>query len=1121
MKFKRFLLLLCFFSLFLTLYAQEDEEEELNFQPVIIDAEAEAASAQRQRTEMEIRTSTISELASWCRTLGLSESGTREELSRRLREYFDLPAPANRDTSNQKVITIESAQTTEYFSIEVIDEDYARLKGDVRLSLKEDDVIHRISANEILFNRTRNILTARGNVIYERVEADKIETFRGENITVNIDDWSSTFLDGNTSHELESDGAAYLFSGAVISRNNQDVTILRKAIITNASNEEALWSINATRLWLLPGSDFAIFNAVLKVGEIPVLYIPFFYFPGDELVFHPVIGYRSREGGFVQTTTYILGQPKPDPSETSSISRILGNNNDTEKELHGLFLRSTGRKRVNQNEISLKALIDYYVNLGTYIGLDLSVPKTGILNQSELTLGVGFTRTISQVGTNFTPFAPDYDGSSDWNHSSFFSTDVPFRYRMRFNSSISGRYGGLFWDFPYYSDPFVDNDFVLNRSESMDFMNMIQQGAAFDDSISTTTQIGSYQWHINGNLNPSLPFLAPAITRITISNLSSTLSFKTIRDVSFGLTSEAPGRFFYAPDKYTIYSLSSSITGTPITINRAQRNNETAIERVNPLEGIGIPVSPWGNNETLDSGVQPWDDSIVLFPPVLNQNFTLPRTGNNRFSVDYTIAPTSSSELQFMNNKWDTYDQIDWNEIQSVLYTYGGTSNVNFRLDHTTGLYSNVVTFAGTGTWRDYSFLNEEAFANQEEITRLREQQYRQTNYSTSYNYNSTVRPFHENLIFRQTNFQYGFRGTLVRSQRYTGGDGPELTPQWGAWVKEKPHEDIFGLNNHQVAANLAANVMDMGQNISVSAALPPLDGLVSTNATFRVWISETNVNFRVEKPELSDDWIYRPIHITETLKFGNIGSYSYYMVLDPEEDNEITTIRSILTLWGFKADYSAIKTTKSHFVLDPDLGGMWEQKGEAVLRPRDLTLSYTHMFSNYEIIQNRLITGFNINTSLSFNLQQHTNSNFQLSLGYIIFLPGFLRLELAATSQNAVIWRYFKNVQGMEHLTFMYPDGPQNNLFTDLIDSFNFGDESKRRRTGFKMHSFDLSAIHFLGDWQAEFKVNVFPYSNPQIVPRRYEITADISFLVQWKPITEIKSHVNYHGKNDRWEIQ
>jgi len=1123
--------ILLFFSI--SIFAQETNnfEETTIYEEEIIDLTEEEAeeviqtvSPERQRMEMEIRTSTLSELALWCRTLGLSESGTREELSKRLRDHFDLPE-STRNNIDQKVITIESAQISEYFTIEVVDEDYARLRGDVYISLKDGDTVHTITANEVLFNRTRNILTATGQVFYEKVDSDGTETFRGENITVNLDDWSSIFLDGNSTRKID-DGTVYLFSGSVITHSEQGVTILSDADITNTSNEESLWSISASRIWLLPGSDFAIFNAVLKVGEIPVLYLPFFYFPGEELFFHPVIGYRSREGGFIQTTTYILGQPSAKPEETSSLTKIFSNTDNDEKEIQGLFLRSTGRKVIDPNEISLKALIDYYVNLGTYLGIELSIPKTEILNPIEFSLGLGFTRTVSHVGGVFTPYAPSYDGTFDLNHSNLFSMQVPFRYRMTFNSSISGTIGNLFWNFPFYSDPFVDRDF-LNRMESMDLFEMLQQGASQFDDPFAEGEISSSQWHVYGNLNFPVTSVTPYISRASVTNLSTTLSFRTIEDRSIMddyYYNNNPSRFFFAPDKYTIYNFSGTVLGTPLTIGGARqvRPSTGNEERDDPFAGIGSPISPWQNEETTQSDIVSPD---ILTPPLLTQSFNIPTYGNTRFSIDYQVSPTSSTELQFLSVNWKTQDDVDWEDVHSILTSISGNSALNFRVDHTSGLFSNTVTFSGNGTWRDFGYLNEDAFldnngnVNETRMMETRRQQYSQTNYSTSYAYNGSVRPLMENPIFSQSTLQYNLRGTLVRSKRYAGGDSPELTPQWGIWAKEERinNVDIYGLNNHRITASIAANVMDNIQNLSISADLPPMDGLIETRAIFRYSISETNINFRVERPEDSD-WIFKPIHLTEILRFDRNITFTHYMIIKPEENNDITNMTTSLTLWNFTASYSAEKSQKFRFKAFPTGGGEWQPYGNIVLNSKELSFLYNQQSSDIEIIKNRINLSFDVRTSLNFNLQQHTNSNFQLTLGLNLNIPGFLELKMSATAQNSVILRYFKDMPGMEDLTFMYPDGPQNNVLIDLLDSFNFLDDTMRRRSGFKMQRLNFTATHFLGDWTAELGVSMYPFRNTALADRTFSIVADISFIIKWIPISEIYSDISLDGKNDRW---
>ena len=159
---KRLLPVLLCFALFPVFYIQAQEEAEETTVNGIVDSNDldDSDSSEASYIEMDIRTSSLMELAAWCRELGLSEGGTREELAARLRSHYGLPSVQGTDLGEERIITIESANTTEYFTIEVVDEEYARLRGDVIISLREDNAVHRIKAWEILYNRTRNVLTA-------------------------------------------------------------------------------------------------------------------------------------------------------------------------------------------------------------------------------------------------------------------------------------------------------------------------------------------------------------------------------------------------------------------------------------------------------------------------------------------------------------------------------------------------------------------------------------------------------------------------------------------------------------------------------------------------------------------------------------------------------------------------------------------------------------------------------------------------------------------------------------------------------------------------------------------------------------------------------------------------
>jgi lipopolysaccharide assembly outer membrane protein LptD (OstA) len=1079
-------------------------------------AEDKAAAAANSILEMDIRTSTLAELASWCRSLGLSEGGGKEELAGRLRRHFGLAPPAQEaaeGSSDKKVITIESARSTEYFTLDVVDEEYARLRGDVIVSLKDGEAVHRISAWEILYNRTRNTMSASGGVVYIKEEGDTRETFRGESITVNLDDWSTVFMDGVSERSLASDNTTYRFAGTLITRSDEDVTVLTRAEISNASNEEALWSLSASKLWLLPGSDWAVLNAVLKVGQIPVLWIPAFFFPADEILFHPVVGYRSREGNFVQTTTYILGRPKAAATSESSISKILGNSADNEKVREGLFLRSTGRKSRDPNDTRLSVLFDGYANLGAYLGTELALPAKGIFGALDLSLGLGLTRNIYLIGSSYyTPFEQS-DGVSEWNSSRFFSIPIPLRYRLNTSGSLSGAYGSLSWGFPFYADPYVDRDF-LNRSEEMDWFGMLEDSSSSTQLASTTeTILGPYEWRLSGSISPKVGFLSPFVTSLSVSSLSSTVAFRT-RNSTLRTDNASPERVFFFPDKFTIASITAAIAGTPLTLGGAKTasasstpaagsasaaGSAAAAEGEGPLRHIGIPRSPW-ETPAEEKTAPPGSDPYSLSPPALSQRFDFLQGGGPKFTIDYRFSPSLASELQFRSSQqnWPEIEEIDWGEISSILSTFRTDGSLTFALtEPNTALYASSLRLFGNASWQDYSLINEgaEEFDTPAKVDAARLRVNNATFYTTSSEFITTIKPLYWDPVWGGSNLQYTLRGLMVKSVF----DGTKPEPAWdtvyGKWDKED-------LDAHQVAANIAASVMDKTQNFSLVAEIPPEEPTLSGDLTLRAWISETNVKQKILNPY--EDPSFDPFSFTETLRFATGYSAQQSVVYDPKLE-EFTNLNSSLTLGGFSASFSAARI-RTYF-LEPGQGWLLSPDPEK-LNPRDFRLAYSRSFKQENLWYRRLSFQVNLNTSLSFDLQRYTYSRFNFSLGFTLGLAKFLDLSFSATSENSVVFRYFQDLPFFQ----LDADLPgEKNLFTDLLNSFRFDDESLRKSSGFKLKSFNLAITHYLGDWNAKFGVTLSPYLDQTTFPYQYKFNNQISFLIQWIPISEIKTEIIY----------
>jgi hypothetical protein len=62
-------------------------------------------------------------------------------------------------------------------------------------------------------------------------------------------------------------------------------------------------------------------------------------------------------------------------------------------------------------------------------------------------------------------------------------------------------------------------------------------------------------------------------------------------------------------------------------------------------------------------------------------------------------------------------------------------------------------------------------------------------------------------------------------------------------------------------------------------------------------------------------------------------------------------------------------------------------------------------------------------------------------------------------------------------------------------------------------MKTLNLALIHHLGDWNARLSMTMTPYL-PQ-GSRDYKFDNEISFLVQWVPIGEIRTTIDYVKEN------
>ncbi len=191
----------------------------------------------------------------------------------------------------------------------------------------------------------------------------------------------------------------FRFEADSISKLRGSTVVLDRGTITSCDlPANPHYHIKARKIWVLAPGEWAIASAVLHIGRVPVMYLPFFFRPGDEFFFHPAIGFRDREGNFLQTTTYLIGQKARTPSALSVLAATEEQGQQYRREIQGLFLRQPEGEQVPvTGNRFLKVFLDYYTRLGVFAGVSGDFPP-----KISFRSGLGVTRNIyftSQTAT--------------------------------------------------------------------------------------------------------------------------------------------------------------------------------------------------------------------------------------------------------------------------------------------------------------------------------------------------------------------------------------------------------------------------------------------------------------------------------------------------------------------------------------------------------------------------------------------------------------------------------------------------------------------------------------------------------------------------------------------------
>ncbi len=482
------------------------------------------------------------------------------------------PVSSGSPPGGKTTVVIEQARRTENRKDPETGNDTIYLSGDVILSVDDGKNKVSIFAEEIIFDRKREMVFAEGLDRMERINAsdNSKEVLRGGALLFNISSMEGIFQGGTIIQDDSPLGGGNADSSVIVSselfgRDRSGTVIFKKGVLTFCEDPDPHWTIRASRIWLLPGNEFAFLNALLYVGEVPVFYLPFFYYPKDEMIFNPVFGYRKREGYFVQTTYYFIGRKPEEAVDEESLSSLTSSGPAREQRREGLFLRNLAEPLKSRPVNTLKLMADIYSNLGGMIGVLGNFSPKKIVTSISFELDIGLSRTLFLDSGVYVPY--NSSGEMHWDTSAPFGLDLPFRFKAAFNVSLAIDKLSLTIALPLWSDPYFSSDFLNERKETMDWISYLTEGQKDEEEVvSTAATNSSFDWRINGSYRPQIQLTSPWLSTVDITSFSSSINFNS-RTVSSGyispeLITVSPDRQFFFPSRIIPLSMNFQLAGT-------------------------------------------------------------------------------------------------------------------------------------------------------------------------------------------------------------------------------------------------------------------------------------------------------------------------------------------------------------------------------------------------------------------------------------------------------------------------------------------------------------------------------------------------------------------------------
>ncbi len=1002
-------------------------------------------------------------LSSMALARGLDTTGSAEEIRKRLYDYYGYEEKdvVEESTSGEEGYTL---QINSAESVNSTDSTFT-IEGNVVIDfLEKSSEKKTLSASLVIVDIERKIITALGNATYvDSSSSAAIKEIEADILTVSWDEGDIFITDGTTTTERENSEkkkVKFSTSGERLSYLSEGAIVFEEGYITS-NPETAYSSISASSILILPGEDMFLSNATFNIGRVPIFYLPFFFFPGSKILGNPSFGFDSIKGAFLNTSFEIFGTyPKISSSdESSSFSSLLKSTDDSKKDKAREGYYYTESDSLSGIEQFAKSTSSYLVLLfDAYHGGQ----KATILNKGGVHFGIDSALNFfnNKLKINI------YTGIA-----TPLNTDTK-KIRYYGDNSLSFSSGGLTLSvkFPYYSDRTVLYHYG-NRLTGFSYGPLMGSESQFPKDYSSS---GISSFTRSFTLSYSLPSSVriPFVSSFSLKNLSIEGSYSipssTTADSSSILTS------------YTLPNLSVSLSGNFLDYEfkrstKSAESGKTEEER----------------KEETNENREEIKKEILLSDPYSSASLksTASSTSTSKIKAGYTITEDFKNKV----NNSSTGEKTD-GKMESATYTkFSAEGNVR-GVVNISNTFTNTMTYAFSNTYTSSTWSKKLTFNPLDTL--------KVTVPWVGITYNLSLKPFDyteeetEDGEKNVTTNNFEFTKDFIKTHSI-GFSKTITTGSFGAFTGDVTY--ILPPLDGSVTPSLKWSYS--GFSLSLSWLFKKTDSSfnrdvakLSLSYSSTYFTMSSSLDYQTADISSSAEW-YNPFSLSSTLRL-QTKNRKYYLeeVIsgDGDTDGFITSLKTTLALGDIKGIVTLKRDSSDRLSLE------------------SVNLQSSISGKSFQLWKGRIYLSFGLDSQILINNQSIEKSYLTFSPNIVLSCAEFIDIKFSFKTQNNRFTSYYED--GRFSLPLMWKD---------LLRSIDFAGDG-RRNTSFIMQSVSLEVVHYMEDWNLNFKYTTSFIKGIDNHKTVYSLQPSFSVYLSWNTMPDLKAEENWkRDASGKWTRQ